>query len=352
MNRQRKFLLFVTLASAAATPALAQTATPAVAPANSATQGSAAIPDFSRVWTHPAYPWFEPPASGPGPVTNRSRWPQRPGGDSGSVAVPPLPPGVEGVSDYDQLVGDYTNPILQPWAAEVVKKFGEMSIAGITYGNPSNQCWPMPIPFIYKEPVRQIIQKPDSVLLIYTAPTTEVRRVRLNDRHPEPLTPSWYGDSVGHYEGDTLVIDTVGVKTDRRYGMIDLFGTPYSKSLHIVERYRLREYDDVKDAIERNKKENWLLNGDVFSRHRGKFLQLHLTIEDAGVFTTPWTSTLTYVPGPECCRNPSVPKTPINIITTTATAMFRVPRSRISDGENRVAAIPGRRVRSEAKSNG
>jgi hypothetical protein len=37
--------------------------------------------------------------------------------------------------------------------------------------------------------------------------------------------------------------------------------------------------------------------GDVFSRHRGKFLQLHLTIEDDGVFTTPWTATLTYVPG-------------------------------------------------------
>jgi hypothetical protein len=35
--------------------------------------------------------------------------------------------------------------------------------------------------------------------------------VRLHDSHPEPLTPSWYGDSVGHYEGDTLVIDTVGV---------------------------------------------------------------------------------------------------------------------------------------------
>src|SRR5580658_8334093 len=54
-------------------------------------------------------------------------------------------------SDYDQLVGDYANPTLQPWAAEVVKKFGEQSLAGIVYGNPSNQCWPMPMPFIYKQ---------------------------------------------------------------------------------------------------------------------------------------------------------------------------------------------------------
>jgi hypothetical protein len=89
-----------------------------------------------------------------------------------------------------------------------VKKFGEMSLAGIVYGNPSNQCWPMPMLFIYKQGTVRIIQQPDKVLLIYTGPSTDVRRVRLNDRHPEPLTPSWYGDSVGYYEGDTLVVDT------------------------------------------------------------------------------------------------------------------------------------------------
>ena len=188
-----------------------------------------------------------------------------------------------------------------------MKKFGEMSKAGITYGNASNQCWPMPMLFIYKQFLVRLIQQPDKVLLIYN--NSDMRRVRLNDRHPEPLTPSWYGDSVGHYEGDTLVIDTVGVKTDRPYAMIDLFGTPYTKSLHVVERYRLREYDDVKDAIERNKKENWLFTGDVFSNHRGKFLQVHLTVEDAGVFTTPWTATMTYVPGPEGPGKASVLKT-------------------------------------------
>ena len=300
MHRQRNFLLFIALAAAVATPALGQTATSGLGPARGETNAATSIPDFTGVWIHPGFPWFEPPASGPGPVTNRSRWPQQPGDPAtGTVALPPLPPGVEGVSDYDQLVGDFTNPILQPWAADVVKKFGEMSLAGIVYGNPSNQCWPMPMLFIYKQGTVRVIQQPDKVLLIYTGPNTDVRRVRLNDRHPKPLTPSWYGDSVGHYEGDTLVIDTVGVKTDRPYAMIDLFGTPYTKSLHVVERYRLREYDEVKDAIERNKKENWLIAGDVFSNHRGKFLQLHLTIEDEGVFTTPWTATLTYVPRPD-----------------------------------------------------
>ena len=137
--------------------------------------------------------------------------------------------------------------------------------------------------------------QPDRITFIYVE-DHEVRRVRLDAPHASPVTPSWYGDSVGHYEGDTLVIDTVGVKTDRPYAMVDLFGTPYTQALHVVERYRLRGYDEVKDALERNLKENWLFAGDVFNRHRGQFLQLHLTIEDSGAFTTPWTATLTSVP--------------------------------------------------------
>jgi hypothetical protein len=294
MNWHRNILVFVTLAMAAATPSLAQTTIPVAEPASGATKGAASIPNFTGTWNHPAFPWYEPPASGPGPITNRSRGPQVPGGATGSAGSPPTK---EGVSNYDQLVGDYTNPLLQPWAAAVVKKFGEQSLAGITYGNPSNQCWPEPMPFIYKQFLVQIIQKPDKVTFLYSG-NMDVRHVYLNEPHRSPVTPAWYGDSVGHYEGDTLVIDTVGVKTDRPYAMIDLFGTPYTKSLHVVERYRLREHDDVKDAIERNIKENWLPAGDIFSKHRGKFLQLHLTVEDEGVFTSPWTSTLTYVPGP------------------------------------------------------
>jgi hypothetical protein len=257
--------------------------------------GAASIPDFSRVWNHPAFPWFEPPASGPGPITNLSRWAeQRQDSLAGSAA---LPPSKTGISNYDQLVGDYKSPILQPWAAAVVKRFGEISLAGITFPNPSNQCWPFGMPFIYKQAQMQMIQQGDRITMLYSG-NSEVRRVRLNAPHPSPLKPAWYGDSVGHYEGDTLVIDTVGVKTDRKYAMLDLFGTPYTDKLHLVERYRLRDYDEVKDALERNIKENWLFNGDIFSKHRGKFLQLHVTIEDAGVFTTPWTATLTYVPWP------------------------------------------------------
>ena len=236
MNRHRNFLVSISLATVVATPALTQTETTGAAPASSASS-TASTPDLTGSWNHPSFPWFEPPASGPGPITNRSRGPQRPGGATGSQASPPTK---EGVSNYDQLVGDYTSPILQPWAADVVKKFGELSLKGITYPNPSNQCWPEPMPFIYKQFLVMLIQKSDEVLFYYNG-NGDIRHVRLNEPHRTPLTPSWYGDSVGHYEGDTLVIDTIGQKTDRKYAMIDLFGTPYTKSLHIVERYRLRE---------------------------------------------------------------------------------------------------------------
>ena len=83
----------------------------------------------------------------------------------------------------------------------------------------------------------------------------ELRHVRMNEAHPAQVTPSWYGDSVGHYEGDTLVIDTVGIKSGP-FAMVDMYGTPHSPALHVVERYRLVDYDDAKDAMERNAKEN------------------------------------------------------------------------------------------------
>jgi hypothetical protein len=54
--------------------------------------------------------------------------------------------------------------------------------------------------------------------------------VGLNQPNLAKVTPSWHGDTVGHYEGDTLVIDTVGIKKDHPYAMIDLFGKPYAES--------------------------------------------------------------------------------------------------------------------------
>jgi hypothetical protein len=241
------------------------------------TQGAESIPDFSGIWSHPYLTGFEPPASGPGPVKNKSRRP-------------------DGVGNFQQLVGDYTNPILKPEAAEIVKQHGELSLSGVGYQTPSNQCWPGGVPYIFWDFLVQLFQTPDHITMVYRH-GNEVRHVRMNGSHPAKVTPSSYGDSVGHYEGDTLVIDTVGIKKGP-FAMLDMYGTPYTEKLHVVERYRLVDYDAAKGAMDRNAKENsyagqgWNFDPD----YRGKVLQLHFTVEDEGVFTTPWTSTITYRP--------------------------------------------------------
>jgi hypothetical protein len=279
MSARQDFLLLAALAIATATPAFAQTVAPAVAqtvaPAAGGKQSAASIPDFSGIWAHPYLTGFEPPPSGPGPVLNKSRLPN-------------------GVANFQMLVGDYANPILKPHAAEDVKAHGEISLAGKGYPTPSNQCWPGGVPYVFWDFLMQMVQQPDKITMIYRH-GDEVRRVRMNQPHPADVTPSWYGDSVGHYEGDTLVIDTVGIKAGP-FAMVDMYGTPHSPALHVVERYRLIDYEDAKDAIARNDKENSRAAGgaEIDPNDRGKVLQLHFTVDDEYVFTMPWTATITY----------------------------------------------------------
>ena len=262
---------------AAATPARAQTATPAGRLADRGAQDKAAIPDFSGIWAHLTWPDVEPPPAGPGPVRNMSHR--------------------NGVSNIYQLVGDYTNPILKPEAAQVVKRAGEVALGGVTYPTPSNQCWPGGVPFIFWNIGIQMLQQPDKVTILYSN-DHEVRHVRMNQPHPARVTPSWYGDSVGHYEGDTLVIDTVGVKIGP-FAMVDMYGTPHSPALHVVERYRLLDYEAAKDEEERGERGNFRLPGSdpgfaPDPGYKGKGLQLQFTVEDEGIFTMPWSAGIIY----------------------------------------------------------
>ncbi|HYK79702.1 MAG TPA: hypothetical protein VEU95_08735, partial [Micropepsaceae bacterium] len=88
-----------------------------------------------------------------------------------------------GVSDYNQLVGDYTNPILKPEAAEIVKKHGELSLSGVTYPTPSNQCWPSGVPYVFWNFGMQMLQQPNKITILYLH-DQEVRQVRMNQAHP------------------------------------------------------------------------------------------------------------------------------------------------------------------------
>jgi hypothetical protein len=265
MNLQRRdFLFAVALAGAAATSALG---------ADGVTQRAASIPDFSGIWAHPAL-GFGPALSGPGPLTNLSRLPS-------------------GASNNGRLVGDYRNPILKPEAAEIVRKRGEISISGKAFPDPDNLCFQQPVPYIFWNFDIQLLQQPGKVTIIYQH-DNDFRQVRLNQPHPERVIPSPHGDSVGHYEGDTLVIDTIGIKAGP-HTMIDRLGTPYTESLHVVERYRLLDYDAAKAAIDRAEKE-WPRAGPGFdANYRGKGVQLEFTVEDQGVFTMPWSATVTYL---------------------------------------------------------
>jgi len=278
--------------------------------AQEGSRGTAAIPDFSGVWGNPYLYGIEPPPSGPGPVVNKSRRRQAVDIDGRRLPAANAPL----VSSAIQLVGDYANPILNPAAAEVVKKHAEMSLAGVGYPSPRNQCWPEGVPFIFTNSAVQLLQQADKITMLYDE-DHEVRRVRMNEPHPEQVTPSWYGDSVGHYEGDTLVIDTVGFKIGP-YSAIDQYGTPFTRALHVVERYRLIDDEAARAAWERSGKENSRPGQGIGEgwapdpTDKGKGLQLQFTVEDKEVFTTPWSATKTYRrvlrdwPEQVCAENP------------------------------------------------
>jgi hypothetical protein len=108
------------------------------------------------------------------------------------------------------------------------------------------------------------LQTAKDVRMIWTQ-DHQIRDIRLDARHPTELKPSWYGDSVGHYEGDTLVVDTIGVTTK---AYVDNYQTPHTEALHVVERYHL-------------------IDG-------GNTLEVNVRVEDPSAFATPWNAIQRY----------------------------------------------------------
>jgi len=107
--------------------------------------------------------------------------------------------------------------------------------------------------------------------------------------------------------------------------MIDWFGTPQTPALHVIERYRMLDYKDAKDGLDRAAKENALPQPPAVDlAYRGKHLQLIFTVEDPTVFTTPWSATVTYgKPAVEwaenvCAENPNKYGTEENAQVPTA----------------------------------
>jgi len=215
-------------------------------------------PDFAP---NPGVAWvimsrtFLPPLSGPGPVMQDSKYS---GADNDAFRATG--------AQVNFPIADLSNPILQPWARQKLKEHNDKVLSGKPAYPTRAYCYPMGVPGFLLDPIMPIyiVQSPKIVTMTYQA-DAQVRRIYMTDKHSANVKPSWYGESIGHYEGDTLVVDTIGLNTKT---MIDDFDTPHTEQLHVVERFRLRE--------------------------NGMVLEVNVHVEDPGAFTTPWNAIQRY----------------------------------------------------------
>jgi len=120
----------------------------------------------------------------------------------------------------------------QPWARQLYEK----RLADLQKDDPEARCLPPGIPRLYQTPFPfQIFQQTDRVLFVFEGGAHFWRAVFTDGRpHLKAPNPSYLGDSIGHWEGDTLVVDTIGFN-DRTW--LDQDGHPHTESLHTVERF-------------------------------------------------------------------------------------------------------------------
>jgi len=143
-----------------------------------------------------------------------------------------------------------------------MKKANDEVLAGGVAYRAHERCWPAGVPTFDTDVVGAplfIYQRPNEIVVIMEN-GPEVRHIYLNVPHSANVKPSWYGESVGHYEGgDTLVIDTIG-QTDRTFA--DNYRTPHTTQMHVIER--------------------WKLSAD------GNSVDVSVDVDDPGAFTMPW----------------------------------------------------------------
>jgi hypothetical protein len=149
---------------------------------------------------------------------------------------------------------------LMPWVRQALGRQNELALRGRNGESREARCWETGVPAFHLNPgLMHIIQTPKEVVLFLTG---RLRHIWLNVPHSANPEPSWYGESVGHYEGDTLLVDTIGFN-DQTF--VDSYRTPHSDKLHVVERFRL-------------------IDG-------GNTLEVAFTVEDPGAFYQPWAGT-------------------------------------------------------------
>jgi hypothetical protein len=223
----------------------------AVSIAAEAETRDSAIPNFMSAdfgWQPNTGFDFPPIAGKVAPVSSGPR-PRR-GDGSGPFAI--------------ERLSDAENPNLKPWAAAQMRMHNELVLSGHRAFSAQSRCWPGGVPgqlLFVAEPVF-FVQTPQQVWIIWQR-NQQVRRVYLNREHSPSPKPSWFGESVGHYENGELVIDTVGF-VEHEYSFVDNYRTPHTKDLHVVERWKI-------------------VDG-------GNAIEATVMVEDPGTFNAPWWS--------------------------------------------------------------
>ncbi len=209
-------------------------------------------PDVATAWqvNHADGDDYIAPTSGPRPVTY----------DPAHPFVPTQP---DRPIQPTYRVADVSNPILKPWAVEQMRRANEEVLNGKMPYVPRERCWPAGVPAYVLEPPFNItifIETPKEIVMVHQN-DHQIRHIWMDVPHSANPKPSWTGESVGHYEGDELVVDTIGLN-DRTF--VDNYRTPHTDKMHVVERFKL-------------------IDG-------GKTLQDTIRVEDPGAFTIAWTA--------------------------------------------------------------
>lgn len=156
-------------------------------------------------------------------------------------------------------------PPLKPEANALLEERIKMTEAGSPFANTMSQCLPPGVPQLSVGTAypMQILETPGQVTMLIEM-FNHFRVIYLDSTHPDYLDPSYMGHSIGHWEDDTLVVDTVGL-TDRT--TIDEVGMPHSEQLHVIERYRRVDGDKLEVIITIDDPESFTQSWDA----RGEF---------------------------------------------------------------------------------
>ncbi len=206
-------------------------------------------PDYAHART---FAEWQPPLSGLGPITDDPQHPYY----NNQVARETGKPSTWRVADLNNEAAKN----LMPWALEALRKQNELALAGKNGEPRQMRCWDQGVPNIHEAPfVLYFIQTPKEVVMMQAM---KIRRVYLNVPHSKNPKPSWFGESVGHYEGgDTLVVDTIG-QNDKTF--VDGYRTPHTTQMHVVERFKIAD--------------------------GGKRLDVDITVDDPGTFYKPFSA--------------------------------------------------------------